>query len=73
MDRAPLRGMVLNALILLYGYCQGWCRVRGGKDHTALAPDSTPFSCSVFNSPRITSTRRQLPQRELRNGEGKGN
>ena len=37
MDRAPLRGMVLNALILLYGNCQGWCRVRGGKDHTALA------------------------------------
>jgi hypothetical protein len=42
MDRAPLRGMVLNALIPLYGYCQGWCRVRGGKAHTALAPQTTP-------------------------------
>ena len=42
MDRAPLRGMVLNALILLYGNCQGWCRVRGGKDHTALASQTTP-------------------------------
>ena len=33
MDRAPLRGMVLNALILLYGYCQGW-GVAFGEERT---------------------------------------
>ena len=31
MDRTPLRGMVLNALILLYGYCQGWGVAFGRK------------------------------------------
>ena len=40
MDRAPLRGVVLNALILLYRYWSGLVSRSGRKGPCVLAPQT---------------------------------